>query len=93
VTTSALGLVAANATALATARAPQAAGSASALLGALQYGLAALVSPLVGLGGESTAVPMTIAILASACVAVLGGVLLAGRAQEGRPVPGPGGGE
>ncbi|WP_322722956.1 multidrug effflux MFS transporter [Streptomyces phyllanthi] len=76
VAASSLGLVAANATALATVRAPHAAGSASALLGALQYGLGAVVSPLVGLGGESTAVPMTVAMLTSACVAFCGGVLL-----------------
>ncbi|MFE7836438.1 hypothetical protein ACFU53_10385 [Streptomyces sp. NPDC057474] len=70
------GLVAANATALATARAPHAAGSASALLGALQFGLAALVAPLVGLGGEGTALPMAATMIAWACVACLGGLLL-----------------
>ncbi len=41
-----------NATALALGAVPQIAGSASAVLGALQFGLAALVSPLVSLGGE-----------------------------------------
>lgn len=74
---SSLGLVAANATALATARAPYAAGTASALLGALQFGLAALVAPLVGLGGEGTALPMAATMIASACVACAGGLLLA----------------
>jgi DHA1 family bicyclomycin/chloramphenicol resistance-like MFS transporter len=69
VTVSSLGLVAANATALAVARAPQAAGSASAILGALQFGLAAVLAPLVGLGGEDTAVPMAVAMLASTTVA------------------------
>ncbi|MPY62774.1 multidrug effflux MFS transporter [Streptomyces spongiae] len=85
--TSSLGLVAANATALATARAPQAAGSASALLGSLQFGLAALVSPLVGLGGERTAVPMTIAMLTAACVAFLGGIVLTADAPAARHRP------
>ncbi|WP_205571186.1 multidrug effflux MFS transporter [Streptomyces sporangiiformans] len=68
-TVSSLGLVAANATALAVARAPQAAGSASAILGALQFGLAAVLAPLVGLGGEDTAVPMAVAMLTSTTVA------------------------
>ncbi|MGW0708544.1 multidrug effflux MFS transporter [Streptomyces sp. NPDC002643] len=99
-TTSSLGLVAANATALATARAPHAAGSASALLGALQFGLAAVVAPLVGLGGEGTALPMAATMTASAGVAWLGGVLLtaappAPRAVDGvsraAPVRSPGG--
>lgn len=62
VTVSSLGLIAADATALAVARAPRAAGSASAILGALQLGLAATVSPLVGLGGENTAVAMAVPI-------------------------------
>jgi DHA1 family bicyclomycin/chloramphenicol resistance-like MFS transporter len=39
-------------------------------------GLAALVAPLVGLGGEDTALPMAAAVIASACVACLGGLLL-----------------
>jgi MFS transporter, DHA1 family, multidrug resistance protein len=69
VTVSSLGLVAANATTLAVARATRAAGSASAILGALQFGLAATVAPLVGLGGENTAVPMTAAMVASTVVA------------------------
>ncbi|MET9819062.1 multidrug effflux MFS transporter [Streptomyces sp. NPDC006355] len=81
---SSLGLVAANATALATARAPHAAGSASAVLGALQFGLAALVAPLVGLSGEGTPLPMAMAMLASAGVACLGGLLLA---RAGRASP------
>ncbi|TQE32569.1 Bcr/CflA family efflux MFS transporter [Streptomyces ipomoeae] len=83
-TASSLGLVAANATALATARAPHAAGSASALLGALQFGLAALVAPLVGLGGEGTALPMAATMTASVCVASLGGLLLARRDRPPR---------
>ncbi|MFZ2242373.1 MAG: Bcr/CflA family drug resistance efflux transporter, partial [Gordonia amarae] len=46
------------------------AGSASAVLGALQFGLAAVVSPLVGLGGEDTAAPMAVVMAASALIAV-----------------------
>ena len=68
---SSLGLVIANATTLALAEAQHAAGTGSAVLGALQFGLAAVVSPLVGLGGEFTAVPMALVMLASAVVAAL----------------------
>ncbi|WP_200307562.1 hypothetical protein [Streptomyces adelaidensis] len=69
--------MAANATALATARAPHAAGGASALLGATQFALAAVVAPPAGLGGEGTALPMAATMVASAAVACLGGLLLA----------------
>lgn len=82
VTVSSLGLIAANATALAVARAPQAAGSASAILGALQFGLAATVSPLVGLGGENTAVPMAVAMVASTVVAGSAVLVLAGNGRD-----------
>ncbi|WP_225859461.1 multidrug effflux MFS transporter [Streptomyces albicerus] len=83
VTVSSLGLIAANATALAVARAPQAAGSASAILGALQFGLAATVSPLVGLGGENTALPMAVAMAASTVVAGTAVLVLAGSDRDG----------
>jgi MFS transporter, DHA1 family, multidrug resistance protein len=72
-----LGLVLGNATALALGAAPSAAGSASAVLGALQFGLAALVSPLVSIGGEDTAAPLAVVMLAAAIVALL--ALLASR--------------
>ncbi|AHK35925.1 hypothetical protein OPAG_06759 [Rhodococcus opacus PD630] len=65
-----LGLVIANATALALGQARQAAGTGSAILGALQFLLAAGISPLVGIGGEHTAVPMAIAMVASALIAL-----------------------
>ncbi|WP_201308779.1 Bcr/CflA family efflux MFS transporter [Puerhibacterium puerhi] len=71
-----LGLVLGNATALALAAVPRAAGTGSAVLGALQFALAALVSPLVGLGGERTAVPLAVVMVAAAVVA-LGAFLLA----------------
>lgn len=56
-----LGLIAPNATALALAN-TRTAGSASALLGVLQFSIGALIAPLVGLGGTTTAVPMAAAI-------------------------------
>ncbi|MFI6503444.1 multidrug effflux MFS transporter [Nonomuraea typhae] len=43
---------------------PQVAGSASALLGVLQFALGALAAPLVGLAGSGTAVPMAVVMLA-----------------------------
>jgi DHA1 family bicyclomycin/chloramphenicol resistance-like MFS transporter len=60
------GLIVPNATALALADQRDRAGSASALLGLGQFGLAAAVAPLVGLGGSRTAIPMGIVI--AACV-------------------------
>ena len=52
-------------------------GTASAVIGAAQFGVGALVSPLVGLGGEHTAVPM--AVVMSVCAA---GALLSLRAAR-----------
>ena len=46
-------------------RAPHAAGSAAALLGASQFFVGAVASPLVGVAGEDTAVPMAVVQLAS----------------------------
>jgi DHA1 family bicyclomycin/chloramphenicol resistance-like MFS transporter len=57
-----LGLVLPNASALAMAGEPRTAGSASALLGLLQFVVGALAAPLVGLGGETTAWPMAVVI-------------------------------
>ncbi|MBG6097653.1 multidrug effflux MFS transporter [Nocardioides luteus] len=77
-----LGLVFGNATALALGAVPRAAGSASAVLGALQFGLAALVSPLVSLGGEGTAVPVAIVMMSAAVVACVAFVLAGRRPTE-----------
>ncbi|MBY6413453.1 multidrug effflux MFS transporter [Rhodococcus sp. BP-252] len=76
-----LGFVFANATSLAVAQVPHLAGTGSAVLGALQFGLAAVVSPLVGLGGEHTAIPMVIAMLAGAIIAA-GACLFASRIRD-----------
>jgi DHA1 family bicyclomycin/chloramphenicol resistance-like MFS transporter len=64
---SAVQLTLPNAPALASDRARQAAGTGSALLGGAQFLLAAIVTPLVGLG--SGALPMAIGMLACAIVA------------------------
>ena len=65
-----LGLILGNATALAIAQAPHIAGTASAFLGALQFSFGALVSPLVGLGGENNALPMAMVMTFAALAAL-----------------------
>lgn len=77
-----LGLVIANATTLALGEARDNAGTGSALLGALQFLLAAAISPLVGIGGEDTATPMAIAMVVSALVAVGALTLTRGRGSS-----------
>ncbi|ANP54691.1 DHA1 family bicyclomycin/chloramphenicol resistance-like MFS transporter [Streptomyces griseochromogenes] len=66
---SAMGLTLPNAQSLALLRTRHAAGSASALLGASSFLVGAVASPLVGVAGERTAVPMALVQLAGALVA------------------------
>lgn len=69
-----MGLIFGNTTALALSAAPRAAGTASAVLGASQFLLAAIVSPLVSIAGENTAVPVGIIVVTAsliACVSLL----------------------
>jgi DHA1 family bicyclomycin/chloramphenicol resistance-like MFS transporter len=68
---SSLGLVLGNATGLATDEVAHAAGTGSAVMGALQFGLAAVVSPLVGLGGERDALPMAVTMVVAGLGALL----------------------
>lgn len=77
VTVACQGLILGNATALALAAVPRAAGSGSAGLGALQFGLGAAVSPLVSLGGEHTAVPLAVVMVTLSVLAIA--AFLAGR--------------
>ncbi|MGD9532056.1 Bcr/CflA family efflux MFS transporter [Pseudonocardia sp.] len=70
------GLVSANATVLGVARA-RAAGSASAVLGALMFAGGVLVTPLLALGGEGSAVPMVLVVAGGAVAALLATTLLA----------------
>ncbi len=69
------GLILGNATAQALAAAAHRAGTGSAALGALQFGIGALVAPLVGLGGEHTALPLALVMCGCAAIAVAGFVL------------------
>ena len=65
-----------NATALATDQVKEHAGSGSAIIGALQFTLAAVASPLVGLAGENNAVPMALVMLAGGIIALLSMITL-----------------
>jgi DHA1 family bicyclomycin/chloramphenicol resistance-like MFS transporter len=66
------GLTFPNGTAVAMADRGEVAGSVSALLGVGQFGLAAIVAPLVGLGGSRAALPAAIVM----CACGVGGWLL-----------------
>lgn len=80
------GLVFGNASALALSEAPDNAGTASAVLGALQFSLGAVASPLVGLGGASTALPMALTMVAAAGLAIASFIFLARHARGGSRV-------
>ncbi|WP_329368951.1 multidrug effflux MFS transporter [Streptomyces sp. NBC_01483] len=67
---SAMGLALPNTQALALMRVRHAAGSASALLGTTSFLIGAIASPLVGIAGEHTAVPMAVVQLAAVLVAI-----------------------
>ncbi|MFK4105148.1 multidrug effflux MFS transporter [Streptomyces sp. NPDC019531] len=67
---SAMGVTLPNAQSLALLRTKHSAGSASALLGTSSFLIGAIASPLVGMGGEDTAVPMAVVQLAAALVAL-----------------------
>ena len=67
-----MGLIFGTATALALSAAPRAAGSASAVLGATQFLLAAAVSPLVSVAGEHTAGPLGIVMVCCSVIACAG---------------------
>jgi MFS transporter, DHA1 family, multidrug resistance protein len=66
----AMPLVLPNANSQGMMRTPHAAGSAAALLGASQFFVGALASPLVGIAGEETAVPMALVQLTAILLAV-----------------------
>ncbi|WP_326690707.1 multidrug effflux MFS transporter [Streptomyces sp. NBC_01795] len=68
---SGMGLIMPNANTQALMRTPHAAGSASALLGTSQFLAGALASPLVGVAGERTAVPMALVQLSAVLLAAL----------------------
>lgn len=68
-----IGVVQPNAVALALEGHPRSAGSAAALVGLLQYGFGALVSPLVGVAGHESAGPMVVLIAVLCAAATVAG--------------------
>ncbi len=82
VVVSCVGIVSTSGFSLAMRNQQKAAGSASALLGVLSLIFGSIVSPLVGLGGDHTGVPMGIVIAASDVGAILVFVGLVGRRKS-----------
>ncbi|WP_234441209.1 multidrug effflux MFS transporter [Streptomyces scabiei] len=81
-----VGMVLPTTTALCLQRAPHAAGSASALLGTTQFLMGALAPALTGLGGQGTALPMALTVLALALAAAGTFLILC---RPWRPTPDP----
>jgi MFS transporter, DHA1 family, multidrug resistance protein len=65
-----LGFIFGNATALAQGRVPERAGAGSAVLGLLQFVLGGIASPLTGLAGQHTAVPMALSMAVCSALAL-----------------------
>ncbi|MFW3171096.1 multidrug effflux MFS transporter [Geodermatophilus sp. CPCC 206100] len=84
--TTSTGLLVPNATALAMADAGHVAGTASALLGVVQFGLGALVAPLAGLGPSGALLPMALVMLGSTTLGLLAAAVVPrGRARSDAP--------
>ena len=69
------GLIGPNGGALASAEVPEHPGTGSAVLGFVQWLAAGLIAPLAGLGGEHSAVPMAVLMIACITVSMAGLVL------------------
>lgn len=65
-----LGFIFGNATALAQGRVPERAGAGSAVLGLLQFVLGGVASPLTGMAGQHTAVPMALSMAVCSALAL-----------------------
>ncbi|MEA2684038.1 MAG: transporter, family, multidrug resistance protein [Chloroflexota bacterium] len=81
-----VGFVAPNATALALSGHPEMAGTGSAILGIMQFGLGAVAAPLIGLAGTRTAMPMAIGFGFAAAGAVAAFALIARAAPAAGPL-------
>ncbi|HYH11793.1 MAG TPA: multidrug effflux MFS transporter, partial [Thermomicrobiales bacterium] len=81
-----IGFTVGNSTALAMNSVKHGVGTAAALLGAVQFTFGAVVSPVVGLGGEDTAVPMVAVIMVSTSLSFIALLvtrhMIASRASE-----------
>ncbi|WP_233507656.1 multidrug effflux MFS transporter [Spongiactinospora gelatinilytica] len=73
-----------NGTALAIGRVPWAAGTAAAGIGALQFASGAIVSPLVGIAGEDTGLPMGVTLVLTAVLGLAARLLGRGLPPIGR---------
>ncbi|MEU5692543.1 multidrug effflux MFS transporter [Actinosynnema sp. NPDC020468] len=71
VVTASVGLLLPNAATLAMSRHPEAAGSASSVLGVTQFVTGGLLAPLVGAAGSASVLPMTAVMAAATAVALL----------------------
>jgi DHA1 family bicyclomycin/chloramphenicol resistance-like MFS transporter len=80
-----LGFVFPDSTALALSLHPEEAGSASAYFGTFRLGLGALATPLVGIGGAVSGLPMAIVIAASSAAALVVFAIVTARTRA--PVP------
>ncbi len=82
---SAVGLNLPNATALAMADYRSRAGAASAVIGTLQYGLGGIVAPIVGIAGNTTALPFALVIATCGSLAFLTCITLTRSWPSGAP--------
>jgi DHA1 family bicyclomycin/chloramphenicol resistance-like MFS transporter len=80
---SAQGLIGPNGGALASAAVPDHPGTGSALLGFVQWVAAGTIAPIAGLGGEHTAVPMAVLMIAGAATSMIGLLVIARPARRG----------
>ncbi|HET9871464.1 MAG TPA: multidrug effflux MFS transporter [Propionibacteriaceae bacterium] len=78
------GLIGPNGGALASAEVPEHPGTGSAVLGFVQWVVAGFAAPLAGLGGETTAVPMAMLMIAGAVASMYGLLVLARPGARGR---------
>jgi DHA1 family bicyclomycin/chloramphenicol resistance-like MFS transporter len=78
------GVISSNATVLAVQRSPRAGGSASAVLGACMFSGGIVVSPLLGLGPDRSALPMVSVVAAGAVVALVTTLALTGQRAPAR---------
>jgi DHA1 family bicyclomycin/chloramphenicol resistance-like MFS transporter len=83
------GLIGGNAGALASAEVPDHPGTGSALLGFVQWVAAGTIAPLAGLGGEQTAVPMAVLMIAGAGLSMVGLLVLSRPARREQPTSPP----
>jgi MFS transporter, DHA1 family, multidrug resistance protein len=77
------GLIGPNGGALASAEVPEHPGTGSAVLGFVQWVAAGTVAPIAGLGGQDTAVPMALLMIAGAAASMVGLLVLARPASRG----------